>query len=218
MGSETDEQVDDCVKESPRRTNPGKITRKIHKAAREKLKRDRMNELFTDLGRTLDLDHMSNGKASILRETIRLVGELLAQVESLKKENVTLFSECNYVTAERDELQEETSTLDAQIKKLQKEINERANCEEDSGLSGKFPLKLTEDHSAPAVGPPLIVMPLAAHESQVFSVPFTEANVCKAPANVSKPRARYPSSSDSWPSHILAQSDNYGLVDDVRES
>lgn len=33
----------------------GKVPRKIHKAAREKLKRASMNELFLDLGKTLSM-------------------------------------------------------------------------------------------------------------------------------------------------------------------
>lgn len=45
------------------------------------------------------LDHPNNGKASILRETGRLVVELLSQVDSLKKENETLLSESNYVSS-----------------------------------------------------------------------------------------------------------------------
>ncbi|KAK6155101.1 hypothetical protein DH2020_009349 [Rehmannia glutinosa] len=97
----------------------GKVPRKIHKAAREKLKRDHLNDLFSDLGNTLDLDHLNNGKASMLRETIRLIGELLTQVENLKKENVT---------TERNELLDETSALDTQIKNLQRQIDERTNC------------------------------------------------------------------------------------------
>lgn len=45
----------------------------------------------------VDLDNQNNGKASMLRETIRLLGELATQMDSLKKENATLLSEYNYV-------------------------------------------------------------------------------------------------------------------------
>ncbi|KAK6129241.1 hypothetical protein DH2020_036950 [Rehmannia glutinosa] len=206
------------------RKSPGKVPLKIHKAAREKLKRDHLNELFLDLGKTLDLDHLNNGKASMLRETIRLVGELLTQVENLKKENVTLLSESNYVTTERNELLDETSALDAQIKNLQRQIDERANC---SNLHVSEPLtnsttELTEDHiafplvghapeSTPVVGP-VFVVPLH-HEPQGFPAPFTEVNMPKVPSSVSRPRPRYPSTSDSWPSHILAKPTS--MVEDV---
>ncbi|KAK1258146.1 Transcription factor bHLH47 [Acorus gramineus] len=35
--------------------NPGKVPRKIHKAEREKLKRDHLNELFVELGNALEI-------------------------------------------------------------------------------------------------------------------------------------------------------------------
>ncbi|KAI3452316.1 hypothetical protein Pfo_008981 [Paulownia fortunei] len=220
MGSETADPVGDRVKVStrscPSKKSPGKVPRKIHKAAREKLKRDHINELFLDLGKTIDLDHPNNGKASLLRETIRLLGELLTQVDNLKKENVTLLSESNYVTIERNELVEETSTLDAQIKRLQREINERANCSnlDVSQPQSNATTQLPEDHvafplvglaseSTPAVGP-VFVMPLH-HESQGFPSSFPEVNMPKVPSSVSRPCPRYPSSSDSWPSHILTK-------------
>ncbi|GFP96291.1 transcription factor bhlh47 [Phtheirospermum japonicum] len=223
MGSEIADPVCDRVKASPSsKKNPEKVPRKIHKAAREKLKRDHMNDLFFDLGKTLDLDHTNNGKASILRETIRLVGELLTQVESLKKENVALLSESNYVTSEKNELLDETSALDAQVKRLRKEIDERVNLDISRSPSD-FTAKLTEDHvaafplvghaqeSTPVVGP-VFVVPLP-HESQGFCGPFPKVNMPKVSSSVSKPRPRYPSSSDSWPSQILTRETN--VVEDV---
>lgn len=43
------------------------------------------------------VDDQNNGKASILKETIRLLGELATQMDALKDENATLLSEYNYV-------------------------------------------------------------------------------------------------------------------------
>ncbi|KAL6520380.1 hypothetical protein OROMI_032560 [Orobanche minor] len=225
MSSEISDPVGDRVKVSMSKKSPGKAPRKIHKAAREKLKRDHMNELFLDLGKTLDLDHLDYGKASILRETIRLVGELVSQVECLKNENEALLSESSYVTTERNELLDETSTLDAQVKILRKQIHERVNCADFDSFeapSDGFTTKSTEDHVAfplaghasdptPVVGP-LFVMPLQ-HESQVFSAPFPEVNIPKVPSSVSRPRPRYPSAADSWPCHVLTEETN--VVEDV---
>lgn len=45
----------------------------------------------------IDLNEQNNGKASILCEASRLLKDLLCQIESLKKENVSLLSESNYV-------------------------------------------------------------------------------------------------------------------------
>ncbi|PIN24488.1 hypothetical protein CDL12_02776 [Handroanthus impetiginosus] len=227
MGSETADPVGDSVKAStrsgPSKKNPGNIPRKIHKAAREKLKRDHMNDLFLNLSEALDLDNSNNGKASILRETTRLLGELLTQVDNLRKENVTLSSESNYVTIERNELLEETSALDAQIKKLQREIDERTNCSnvDISQPQSNSATELPDNHvpfplvghgSESTPGVPVLIMPLH-HESHGFPSPFTEVNLPKAPPTVSRPRPRYPSSSDSWPPQIVTKP--MDMVEDV---
>lgn len=211
MASETTDSSDDRAQISTRKKNTGKVPRKIHKAAREKLKRDHMNELFLDLGKTLgDVDHHNNGKASMLRETVRLIGELVSQMDSLKEENATLLSEYNYIASEKNELLEETSALDAQVKRLHGEIDERASC--PNAQVPQSTTQLPKEHvavplisHASETGPvvaPVFVMPLH-HESQGFPIAFPDMG--KAPSEVSRPRPRYPSSSDSWPSHILTK-------------
>lgn len=107
------------------------------------------------------------------------------------------------VTVEKNELLEETSALDAQIKRLQREIDERANCSniDVSQPQTNFTTQLPDSTS---VLGPVFVMPLH-HESQGFPNPFPEVNVPKVPPSVSRPRPRYPSSTDSWPSNILAK-------------
>jgi hypothetical protein len=45
----------------------------------------------------IDLSEPNNGKASILIEASRLLKDLLCQIQSLKKENVSLLSESHYV-------------------------------------------------------------------------------------------------------------------------
>ncbi|MCL7040540.1 hypothetical protein MKW94_013716 [Papaver nudicaule] len=79
-----------------KRNNALKVPKKIHKAEREKLKRDYMNELFLELGNVLEPTRQNNGKASILDDATRLLRDLLTQVKSLKKENVALLSESHY--------------------------------------------------------------------------------------------------------------------------
>jgi len=46
-----------------------------------------------------DLKEQNNGKASILRESIRLLKELFSQIESLKKDSASLLSETHYVSS-----------------------------------------------------------------------------------------------------------------------
>ncbi|XP_073054116.1 transcription factor bHLH47-like isoform X1 [Primulina eburnea] len=217
-GDSVSDRVNVTTRLCPRKKNPDKVPRKIHKAEREKLKRDHMNDLFVDLSKALDLNHPSNGKASMLRETVRLLGELLAQVDHLRKENDALLSESNYVTIEKNELLEENSALDAQIKKLQSEIDERENSSnsdysrpQSNGLTPAsedqvaMPLLHNSSDSTTVLGP-IYVMPLHT-DSQVYPSPYSETNTSMV-SSVSRPQPRYPSSSDSWPLHILTKQAN----------
>lgn len=55
--------------------------------------------LFSNTGNFVsELTQPNNGKASILCEATRLLKDLFVQIESLKKENVNLLSESNYVS------------------------------------------------------------------------------------------------------------------------
>lgn len=124
------------------------------------------------------------------------------------------------ITSERNELCEENSALGSQVEKLQSEITERTHCrssmnsdvwQSQSTIAAselaedrlRFPSLDHQPQSASVVGPVFIV-PLH-HDSQVYPQCNTaEASPCNAfPSNVKKPRPRYPSSSDAWPSHIL---------------
>ncbi|CAA3013725.1 transcription factor bHLH47-like [Olea europaea subsp. europaea] len=200
----------------PNKKNPGKVPRKIHKAEREKLKRDHMNVLFSELGKALEPEYPNNGKACILKDSIRLLGELFTRVDSLKKEHTTLLSESNYVTNEKKELEEENSALEAQIKRLQGQIDEKVHLQDASisRLENSAIVQLPEDHPTfPLAGHapqttsimgPVYVMPLQP-DSLLYagSGSHADVNLPAPPSNVSKPRPRYPSSSDSWPSNIL---------------
>ncbi|KAL3526510.1 hypothetical protein ACH5RR_011166 [Cinchona calisaya] len=199
----------------------GKVPKKIHKAEREKQKRDHMNILFVELRNVVEPTQPSSGKACVMNDTIRMLKELLAQVDCFKKENVALLSESHDVSNEKNELCEETSALQSQVEKLQSEIMERTHShssmnfnllQSQSNISAS---KLPEDHlrlptidnqpqPTSVVHPPFLIVPLH-HDSQVYTQCTTaEAFPCNAfTSNVKKPRPRYPSPSDSWPSHIL---------------
>ncbi|KAI8541638.1 hypothetical protein RHMOL_Rhmol08G0077500 [Rhododendron molle] len=202
------------------KNKPGKVPRKIHKAEREKLKRDSLNVLFLKLSDTLEPAHQNNGKASVLSNATRLLRDLLAQVDCLKKENTTLLSESHYVAAEKHELKDENSALQAQIEDLKSEVQERIHSKyawklDHSQSQLETVPHLQEDHHlvipvveqasqpAPVLGSVLVV-PLNHHDLTVYHEPDTSDSVSKLPTNVSRPHARYPSSSDSWPSQILA--------------
>lgn len=99
-----------------------KTPKKTHKAEREKLKRDQLNDLFVELGSMLDIDQQNAGKASVLGDAARVLRDLITQVESLRKDQSALVSEHRYVSSEKNELQEENNSLKSHISELQNEL------------------------------------------------------------------------------------------------
>jgi len=201
------------------KNKPGKVPRKIHKAEREKLKRDSLNVLFLKLSDALDPAHQNNGKASVLSNATRLLRDLFAQVDCLKKENTNLLAESHYVATEKHELEDDNSALQAQIEDLKSEVQERMYSKyawklDHSQSQLETVSELQEDHSvmpvidhasqpAPVLGP-ILVVPLNHHDLTTYHESDASDSVSKLPTNISRPHARYPSSSDSWPSQILA--------------
>lgn len=201
--------------------NHGKVPKKIHKAEREKLKRDHLNELFLALGHALEPSRQNNGKASILGDAARLLRDLLAQVECLRKENVALLSESHYVTLEKNEVKDENNVLGAEIEKLKNELKERMQSDpgwsngarllhsRDGNLATSLPgeqLSVPVPETAlqplPVVGP-VFVIPLQPEIRSYQEDKAVEAS-SEPPSQVMRPQARYPTPSDSWPSQILA--------------
>ncbi|KAG8090192.1 hypothetical protein GUJ93_ZPchr0011g27876 [Zizania palustris] len=93
--------------------------------------------VFTDLGFTsansytfsdqhtysiTDPDRQNSGKATVLGDAARVLRDLVSQVESLRKEQSALVTERQYVSSEKNELQEENVTLRAQIIELHNEL------------------------------------------------------------------------------------------------
>ncbi|XP_016456462.1 transcription factor bHLH47-like [Nicotiana tabacum] len=196
-----------------------KVPKRVHKAEREKLKREHLNELFLDLANALELSEQTNGKASILNETARFVKDMISQIKQLKRENTALLSESQYLSMEKKELQDDNSTLEAQIDKLEGEVKERV-AETNLDLN----LSLTETQLpqlASQVTDNFLQLPGSEHPFQqmqmmnsLYVVPlnstpqaYPEPDAAKPAAmptySVKKPQARYPTPADVWPSQIL---------------
>lgn len=212
-GSEPDVTVEEVTgnRSFPAGKNKGKVPRRIHKAEREKLKREQLNELFLDLASALELSEPNTGKASILCETTRLLKDLLTQIESLKKDNVALLSESRYVTVEKNELREENSVLENQIGKLQGELESRVAAQSTPVLNVPPP-EFQQPPHFPGDSFRLPAVDAAAAALQqtpaVFVVPIRPDHVQGLPmatSNVRKPHARYPTAADSWPSQLLGE-------------
>ncbi|KAJ6368780.1 hypothetical protein OIU78_001199 [Salix suchowensis] len=99
--------------------------RKIQKADREKLRRDRLTEHFVELGNTLDPDRPRNDKATILADTIQLLKDLTSQVDKLKAEYATLSEESLELTQEKNDLREEKASLKLDIDNLNIQCQQR---------------------------------------------------------------------------------------------
>ncbi|TVU24464.1 hypothetical protein EJB05_26905, partial [Eragrostis curvula] len=109
----------------PDQRSQERTPKKNHKAEREKLKRDQLNDLFLELSSMLDLDRQNSGKASVLGDAARVLRDLITQVESLRKEQSALLGERQYVSSEKNELLEENTTIKARISELQNELRTR---------------------------------------------------------------------------------------------
>ncbi|XP_047178428.1 transcription factor bHLH47-like isoform X2 [Vigna umbellata] len=189
-----------------------KIPKRIRKAEREKEKREQLNELFLGLADTLDLKEQNNGKASILRESIRLLKDLFSQIESLKKDSVSLLSETHYVTREKNEMLEENCVLKSQIEKLAGEIEARVvQCghnmmnpfpepEKITEFSGEN-LQLSNTEAAVQQGHAVLVVPISTNHGPHNVV----EQIAKPKSTITKPHPRYPTQMDSWPLQLLAE-------------
>ncbi|KAM3372440.1 hypothetical protein ACQJBY_019357 [Aegilops geniculata] len=205
-----------------------KAPRMIHKAEREKHKRDLLNDLFSELGEMLEADRQTNGKACILTDTTRILRDLLSQLESLRKENSTLQNESHYVTMERNELQDENGVLRNEILELQNELATRpagnpgwghATAGSPQAANTVFPsqqpMQPTTITSAvfplqqPLQQPTILEHPYAPppppRELKLF--PDTASDIeglepsedPEATNHITRPLARYPTESASWP-------------------
>nr|QDF82442.1 transcription factor bHLH121-like isoform X2 [Cymbidium goeringii] len=109
-------------------TKDSSNTRKVHKADREKLRRDRLNEQFLELGNAIDPDRPKNDKATILGDAILILKDLTAQVHKLKAEHASLSEESRELTQEKNELREEKSALKSEIDNLNGQYQHRLGC------------------------------------------------------------------------------------------
>ncbi|KQJ94621.1 transcription factor bHLH121 isoform X2 [Brachypodium distachyon] len=99
--------------------------RKVQKADRERMRRDKLNEQFQELGTTLDPDRPRNDKATILGDTIQMLKDLSSQVNKLKAEYSSLSEEERELTQEKNELRDEKASLKSDIDNLNTQYQQR---------------------------------------------------------------------------------------------
>ncbi|WOL00524.1 transcription factor bHLH47 [Canna indica] len=190
-----------------------KAPKKQHKAIREKMKRDHLNELFLELDQALEASHENNGKASILVEATRLLRDLIAHVEALRKENVALVNESLYVNGEKNELQDEKNVLKAEVEKLQNDLQERRQSDPMEEWQNKLDLVPPMlPHSFTTAVPmqqqptvPLYDIVLHQDLNSTSEAGTSPPSPKAAPSKVSRPHPRYPTSSDVWSLELLSR-------------
>nr|AAY17588.1 putative amelogenin precursor like protein [Hordeum vulgare subsp. vulgare] len=201
-----------------------KAPRMVHKAEREKHKRDLLNDLFSELGEMLEADRQTNGKACILTDTTRILRDLLSQLESLRQENSTLQNESHYVTMERNELQDENGVLRNEILELQNELTMRpagnpgwGHATAGSPHAVSHPASTVFPSQQPPTIPsavfplqqplqqPTVMEPPPPRELKLFPDAASDIE-CPEPSedqeaanHIARPLARYPAQSASWP-------------------
>ncbi|KAG0448546.1 hypothetical protein HPP92_027774 [Vanilla planifolia] len=131
LGASSNRVLVSCPESSQRVEQEAKgplNSRKVQKADREKLRRDRLNEQFMELGHTLDPDRPKNDKATILADAIQMLKDLASQVQKLKAEHASLSEESQELTQEKNELREEKAAVKSEIDNLNVQYQQRLRC------------------------------------------------------------------------------------------
>ncbi|CAK9187053.1 unnamed protein product [Ilex paraguariensis] len=93
------------------------------KACREKLRRNRLNERFLELGSILDLGRPpKTDKEAILSEAVRMVTLLRSDSQKMKDSNEDLQEKIKELKAEKNELRDEKQRLKADKEKLEHQV------------------------------------------------------------------------------------------------
>ncbi|KAJ3670356.1 hypothetical protein LUZ60_010680 [Juncus effusus] len=93
------------------------------KACREKLRRDRLNERFVELGSILEPGKTPKmDKAAIINDAIKMVTDLRSESQKLKESNESLQDKIKELKAEKNELRDEKQRLKAEKDALEHQI------------------------------------------------------------------------------------------------
>lgn len=93
------------------------------KAGREKLRRDRMNERFLELGSILEPGRPpKTDKTALLSDAIRIITQLRSETERLNESNADLQEKIKELKAEKNELRDEKQRLKAEKEKLEQRV------------------------------------------------------------------------------------------------
>ncbi|CAL5342473.1 unnamed protein product [Camellia sinensis] len=93
------------------------------KACREKLRRDKLNERFLELGSVLEHGKPpKTDKAAILSDAVRMVTQLRSEARKLRESNEDLHEKIKELKAEKNELRDEKQRLKEDKEKLEQQV------------------------------------------------------------------------------------------------
>lgn len=93
------------------------------KACREKLRRDRLNDKFVELGSILEPGRTpKTDKAAILVDAVRIVTQLRGEAQKLKDTNTGLQEKVEELKAEKNELRDEKQRLKGEKDRLEQQL------------------------------------------------------------------------------------------------
>nr|WIE96087.1 basic helix-loop-helix transcription factor [Loropetalum chinense var. rubrum] len=174
------------------------VARKVQKADREKLRRDRLNEHFLELGKTLDPDRPKNDKATILTDTVQMLKDLNAEL-----------------TQEKNELREEKATLKSDIDNLNIQHQQRLGVMfpwtaiDPSVVMGSpysFPVPVPVRPAPIPIHPSLQPFPFFGNQNS-GAIPNPCSNFIPYP-NPANPQIERPSAQYASTSHISSKKDS----------
>ncbi|CAL0332864.1 unnamed protein product [Lupinus luteus] len=93
------------------------------KACREKLRRDRLNDKFVELGSILEPGRPpKTDKSGILIDAVRMLTQLQGEAQKLKDSNMSLQDKIKELKVEKNELCDEKQRLKAEKEKLEQQM------------------------------------------------------------------------------------------------
>ncbi|KAG6420081.1 hypothetical protein SASPL_116596 [Salvia splendens] len=128
--SGTTSHISDSVEE---RENPKKRGRSQqcggtgNKACRERMRREKLNDRFTELSATLEPGRPAKtDKLAILGDAIRILDQLKTESEEYKEMNEKLLEEIKTLKAEKNELREEKLVLKTDKERMEQQLKSMA--------------------------------------------------------------------------------------------
>ncbi|KAJ6728721.1 BHLH TRANSCRIPTION FACTOR [Salix koriyanagi] len=108
---------------SRKRVRPGSSNATGSKACREKIRRDRLNDRFMELGALLDPGRPPKvDKSAILVDAARMVTQLRDESKKLRESNVSLQEKIDELKEEKNELRDEKQRLKTEKDNLERQV------------------------------------------------------------------------------------------------